>query len=151
MPLPRRLALRTFLAVYAPPVQQYNHFMAKKTPAIETFANPHPKRDYLIKHVAPEFTSVCPKTGQPDFGTIEVEYVADKLCIELKAFKFYLQGFRNKGIFYEDVVNVILDDLTALCRPRWMKVTGSFTPRGGIHSIVCAEYAKPGPKRRRAS
>ena len=107
---------------------------------IETFPNPHPGRDYVIKHVAPEFTSVCPKTGQPDFATIEIEYVADQLCIELKSLKFYLQSYRNEGIFYEDTVNVILDDLSAACKPRWMKVTGKFTPRGGIHSIVTAEY-----------
>lgn len=109
---------------------------------IETFDNPHPQRDYVIRHVAPEFTSVCPKTGQPDFGTIEVEYVADKLCIELKSFKYYLQGYRDAGVFYEDVVNRILDDLAAACRPRWMKVTGQFTPRGGIHSTISAEYKK---------
>ena len=111
-------------------------------PDIETFDNPHPGRDYVIRHVAPEFTSVCPKTGQPDFGTIEIEYVADRLCIELKSLKFYLQGYRNRGIFYEDVINVILDDLVAACRPRRMKVTGKFTPRGGIHSIVTAQYEK---------
>ena len=109
---------------------------------IETFDNPHPGRDYVIRHVAPEFTSVCPKTAQPDFGTIEVEYVADKLCIELKSLKFYLQGYRDVGVFYEDVVNRILDDLVAACRPRWMKVTGEFTPRGGIRSIITAEYGK---------
>ncbi|MCK4601206.1 MAG: NADPH-dependent 7-cyano-7-deazaguanine reductase QueF [Phycisphaerae bacterium] len=109
---------------------------------IETFDNPHPGRDYVIRHVAPEFTSVCPKTAQPDFGTIEVEYVADKLCIELKSFKFYLHRYRNEGVFYEDVVNRILDDLVAACGPRWMKVTGEFAPRGGIHSIISAEYKK---------
>ncbi len=109
-------------------------------PDIETFDNPHPQRDYVIKHVAPEFTSVCPKTRQPDFGTIEVEYVADKLCIELKSLKFYFQGYRDVGVFYEDVINRILDDLAAACKPRWMKVTGKFTPRGGIHSIISAEY-----------
>ncbi|MCK4626788.1 MAG: NADPH-dependent 7-cyano-7-deazaguanine reductase QueF, partial [Phycisphaerae bacterium] len=91
---------------------------------IETFDNPHPQRDYAIKHVAPEFTSVCPKTGQPDFGTIEIEYVADKLCLELKSLKYYLQSYRDVGVFYEDVINRILDDLAAACRPRWMKVTG---------------------------
>ena len=107
---------------------------------IETFTNPHVGREYLIQHVAPEFTSVCPKTGQPDFGTIEVEYVAEALCIELKSLKFYLQSYRNMGVFYEDVVNRILDDLVAACRPRRMKVTGKFTPRGGIHSIITAEY-----------
>ena len=108
---------------------------------IETFENPHPKRDYTIRHVAPEFTSVCPKTGQPDFGTIEIEYVADKVCIELKGLKFYLQSYRNTGVFYEDVVNRILDDLVEACRPRRMTVTGTFTPRGGIHSVVTAEYS----------
>ena len=107
---------------------------------IETFDNPHPNRNYTIRHAAPEFTSVCPKTGQPDFGTIEIEYVADALCIELKSLKLYLQGFRNEGVFYEDVVNRILDDLVAALSPRTMKVTGSFTPRGGMHSVITAEY-----------
>ncbi|MBS3734868.1 MAG: NADPH-dependent 7-cyano-7-deazaguanine reductase QueF, partial [Phycisphaerae bacterium] len=79
--------------------------------ALETFDNPHPRRDYVIRHVAPEFTSVCPKTGQPDFATIEIEYVADALCVELKSLKLYLQGYRNEGVYYEDVVNRILDDL----------------------------------------
>lgn len=110
-------------------------------PEIETFDNPCPGRDYLIRHVAPEYTSVCPKTGQPDYGTIEIEYVPDQLCIELKSLKFYLQGYRNEGVFYEDVVNRILDDLVAACRPRRMKVTGKFTPRGGIHSTITAEHA----------
>ncbi|MDP6044091.1 MAG: preQ(1) synthase [Phycisphaerae bacterium] len=109
-------------------------------PEIETFDNPHPNRNYVIRHVAPEFTSVCPKTGQPDYGTIEIEYVADALCIELKSLKFYLQGFRNEGVFYEDVVNRIIDDMIAALSPRSMKVTGSFTPRGGMHSVVTAEY-----------
>ncbi len=95
---------------------------------IETFENPHPSRDYVIKHVAPEFTSVCPKTGQPDFGTIEIEYVADRLCVELKSLKLYLQGYRNEGVFYEDVVNRILDDLVAACRPRRMTVSGRERP-----------------------
>jgi len=107
---------------------------------IETFDNPHPNRNYTIRHVAPEFTSVCPKTGQPDFGTIEIEYVAGALCVELKSLKFYLQGFRNEGVFYEDVVNRILDDLVAALSPKTMKVTGSFTPRGGMHSVITAEY-----------
>jgi len=107
---------------------------------LETFANPHPSRDYVITHVAPEFTSVCPKTGQPDFGTIEIEYVADGLCVELKSLKFYLQSFRNQGIFYEDVINRILNDLVAALRPRRMTVTGKFSPRGGIHSIIRAQF-----------
>ncbi len=106
---------------------------------LETFANPHPDRNYVIRHVAPEFTSVCPRTGQPDFGEIEIEYVADRLCVELKSLKLYLQGYRNEGVFYEDVVNRILNDLLAACRPRRMKVTGRFRTRGGIHSVVTAE------------
>ena len=111
-------------------------------PDIETFDNPHPGRDYLIRHVAPEFPSLCPKTQQPDFGTIEIEYVADALCIELKSLKFYLQSYRDVGVFYEDVVNRILDDLVAACHPRKMTVTGEFTARGGMHSAVTVEYTK---------
>jgi 7-cyano-7-deazaguanine reductase len=117
---------------------------AYKVAELETFDNPHPGRDYVIRHVAPEFTSVCPKTGQPDFGTIEIEYVADRLCVELKSLKFYLQGYRNVGVFYEDVVNRILDDLVAALKPRRMTVTGKFTPRGGIHSVVTAKYEAGG-------
>ena len=108
---------------------------------LETFDNPHPGRDYQIVHVAPEFTSVCPKTGQPDFGTIRIEYVADKLCVELKSLKFYLQSFRNEGVFYEDLVNRILDDLVGCLQPRRMKITGEFTPRGGMHSVITAEFS----------
>jgi 7-cyano-7-deazaguanine reductase len=115
---------------------------------IDTFPNPHPRRDYLIRHVAPEFTSLCPKTGQPDFGTIEIEYVADRKCLELKSLKLYLQGYRQRGVFYEDAVNRILDDLVAACRPRKMTVTGKFNPRGGIHSVIRAEYTKPKRRRR---
>ena len=111
---------------------------------LETFDNPHPHRDYVIRHVAPEFTSVCPKTGQPDFGTIEIEYVPDRLCVELKSLKFYLQGFRNVGVFYEDLVNRILDDLVGALAPRRMTVTGRFTPRGGMHSIVTADHQAEG-------
>ena len=111
-------------------------------PDIETFPNPHPRRDYVIRHVAPEFTSVCPKTGQPDFGTIEIEYVADRRCVELKSLKLYLQGYRNRGVFYEDAVNRILDDLVAACRPRRMTVTGRFRPRGGIRSVVTVSYMR---------
>jgi len=107
---------------------------------IETFPNPHPDRDYVVTHVAPEFTSVCPKTHQPDFGTIEIEYVPDKRCVELKSLKLYLQGYRNEGVFYEDAVNRILNDLVAACQPRRMKIAGRFTPRGGMHSTIVAEY-----------
>ena len=108
-------------------------------PDIETFPNPAPGRDYVITHVCPEFTSVCPKTGQPDFATIELEYIPDQLCIELKSLKLYYYSFRNEGIFYEAVTNRILDELSAACAPRWMRVTGRFNVRGGISSIVVAE------------
>jgi 7-cyano-7-deazaguanine reductase len=108
---------------------------------LETFENQYPDRDYLIETVCPEFTSVCPKTGQPDFGELTITYVPDRLCIELKSLKLYLQRFRNHGVFYEHVTNRILDDLVAACRPRQMKVVAAFTPRGGIRTTVTAEFA----------
>jgi 7-cyano-7-deazaguanine reductase len=107
---------------------------------LETFPNRHPGRDYLVQHTCPEFTAVCPKTGQPDFGTIRISYVPDRLCVELKSLKLYLQGFRNRGIFYEDVVNVILDDLVEAVGPRRMTVEGDFHVRGGISSVVTATW-----------
>jgi len=116
---------------------------------IETFPNRHPGRDYTIRHTCPEFTSVCPKTGQPDFGTITVTYVPDRLCVELKSLKLYLQAYRNQGIFYEAVTNVILDDLVAAVAPRRMEVTGDFNVRGGISSVVTATYEAPRKSRRR--
>lgn len=109
---------------------------------LETFDNAYPGRHYKIKMTCPEFTSVCPKTGQPDFGTIRIEYVPDKKCIELKSLKLYLFGYRNQGIFYEMLTNKILDDLVAVCEPVWMKVEGDFNVRGGIGSIVSAVYVK---------
>ena len=120
-------------------------------PTLETFPNSHPGRDYTITHTAPEFTAVCPKTGQPDCGTIRICFVPDLLCVELKSLKLYLLGFRNQGIFYEQVVNVILDDLVAAVEPRRMSVEGHFNPRGGISSIVTASYEAPrvGRKRKR--
>ncbi len=110
---------------------------------IEVFPNKYPKRDYEISHVNPEYTSVCPMTGLPDFATIEVNYVPDKLCIELKSLKYYYLEYRNMGIFFETAVNRILDDLVAACKPRRMRVTGRFNTRGGIHSVITAEYASP--------
>jgi 7-cyano-7-deazaguanine reductase len=107
---------------------------------LELFDNPRPGRDYTITIKCPEFTSVCPKTGQPDFGEIVIEYVAGQKCIELKSLKYYMQSFRNKGIFYESLTNQILDDLVTACEPRKMRVTARFTPRGGISTDVCAEY-----------
>ncbi len=108
---------------------------------LETFENQYPQRDYTIEIVAPEFTSVCPKTGQPDFGTITIRYVPDRLCIELKSLKLYLQQFRNEGIFYEHATNRILDDLAAAVRPRRMTIEAAFTPRGGIRTTVTATHA----------
>ena len=107
---------------------------------IELFDNPCPERDYRITIKCPEFTSVCPRTGQPDFGEIVIEYCPDKLCIELKSLKFYMQSYRDEGIFYEALTNDILDDLTCVCKPRRMKVTSRFTPRGGITTEVVTEY-----------
>jgi 7-cyano-7-deazaguanine reductase len=107
---------------------------------IETFPNPRPGRDYEIAISCPEFTSVCPKTGLPDFGEIRITYVPDARCIELKALKYYLIGFRNRGIFYEDATNQILDDLVAALQPRRMVVVGDFSVRGGIKTMVTAEY-----------
>ena len=113
--------------------------MATDEPAVEqleTFANQFPGRDYTIEIVCPEFTSVCPKTGQPDFGTITFTYTPEASCVELKALKLYLQRYRNQGIFYEAVVNRLLDDFVKACRPRRCKVVGAFTPRGGITTTV---------------
>ncbi len=111
-------------------------------PILEVFANPAPLRDYLIHHTCPEFTSVCPITGQPDFATIDLEYIPNELCIELKSLKLYYYSFRNEGIFYEAVTNRLLDELSAACSPRWMRVTGSFNVRGGISSVIAAETGR---------
>ncbi len=111
---------------------------------LEVFANPYPKRTYTIVIEAPEFTSVCPKTGQPDFGTMLITYIPDRTCIELKSLKLYLQQYRSVGVFYEDITNRILDDLVAACRPRWMRVESRWHPRGGISTTVSVEYKKSG-------
>jgi 7-cyano-7-deazaguanine reductase len=108
---------------------------------LETFENKYPERDYKIEIVAPEFTSLCPKTGQPDFGTITINYIPAARCVELKSLKFYLQSFRNQGIFYEMVTNAILDDLVVTLQPRWMKVTAAFNSRGGMTETVTAQHA----------
>ncbi len=107
---------------------------------LETFSNPRPGRDYEISFEAPEFTCLCPRTGQPDFATIRIRYVPDQLCLELKALKLYFWSFRDEGHFHEAVTNRILDDLVAACQPRWMSVEGDFYVRGGIHTIVRAEH-----------
>lgn len=103
---------------------------------LETFPNPNPGRDYTIEIVCPEFTSLCPKTGQPDFGTITFSYTPGQLCVELKSLKLYLQGYRQQGIFYESVANRLLDDFVKACRPRYCRVVGAFTARGGITTTV---------------
>jgi 7-cyano-7-deazaguanine reductase len=108
---------------------------------LETFDNQFPDRDYQIEIVTPEFTSVCPRTGQPDFGTVTITYTPDKKCIELKSLKFYMQSFRNEGIFYEHVTNTILDDLVAVTHPRFLKVEGAFNARGGMTETVTVKYA----------
>lgn len=108
---------------------------------LESFDNPRPGRDFEIQFVFPEFTSVCPVTGQPDFATITVRYVPDRLCVEMKSLKLYFFSFRNKGIFYEAVVNTILDDLVAVLKPRQMTVIGEFAVRGGTAGTVTARYA----------
>jgi len=108
---------------------------------LEMFDNPRPGRDYTITISVPEFTSVCPKTGQPDFGEIIIEYIPGQKCIELKSLKYYMQSFRNKGIFYEALTNEIVDTLAGACEPQWMRVTSSFTPRGGITTDVSVEYS----------
>jgi len=115
---------------------------SQPAPTIETFPNPRPGRDYEIAIRCPEFTSVCPKTGLPDFGEIRITYVPGERCIELKALKYYMLDFRNRGIFYEAVTNQILDDLVAVCAPRRMTVVGDFSARGGITTTVTATYEK---------
>ena len=107
---------------------------------LESFPNPKPDRDYEIEFVFPEFTSICPVTGQPDFATITVTYVPDRACVEMKSLKLYFQSYRNKGIFYEGVVNTILDDLVAVLKPRRMTVVGEFAVRGGTAGTVTATY-----------
>jgi 7-cyano-7-deazaguanine reductase len=109
---------------------------------LEIFDNQYPGRDYEIEIICPEFTSVCPKTGQPDFGTLTFTYVPDQKCVELKSLKLYLQQFRNDGIFYEMVTNRILDDLVSVLQPRRMKLVAAFTPRGGIRTNVTVEFVK---------
>jgi 7-cyano-7-deazaguanine reductase len=107
---------------------------------LETFENSYSDRDYMIEITCPEFTSICPKTGQPDFGLLTFEYIPDAVCVELKSLKLYLQQFRNEGIFYEKVTNRILDDFVAVAQPRRAILTAEFTPRGGISSVIKVEY-----------
>jgi 7-cyano-7-deazaguanine reductase len=111
---------------------------------LETFDNATPDRDYTIHIETSEFTCLCPKTGQPDFATIKIDYVPDIKCVELKSFKLYMWSYREEGAFHEKVTNTILDDLVAACAPRFMRVTGIFNVRGGVYTNVVTEYRKPG-------
>jgi len=121
--------------------------MSKKLiKTLETFNNSHPDRDYEVEMECPEFTCLCPKTGQPDFAEIEIRYIPNKLCVELKSLKLYLWSYRNEGAFHEKVINNILDDLVEVSSPRWMEVIGAFNVRGGIHTTVSASYQAPNNK-----
>jgi 7-cyano-7-deazaguanine reductase len=111
---------------------------------LQTFRNPAPERDYRIHMEMPEFTCVCPMTGQPDFATLILDYVPDRLCVELKALKLYIWSYRGEGTFHEAVTNRILDDLVRATKPRYMKLEARFNVRGGIHTSVIAEHRKPG-------
>jgi 7-cyano-7-deazaguanine reductase len=113
---------------------------------LETFVNPHPDRDYTIRIRMPEFTCLCPKTGQPDFAELELEYVPDQHCVELKALKMYVWSFRDEGAFHEDVTNQILNKLVEVCAPRFMRLTAEFNVRGGVYTTVVAEHRADGWK-----
>jgi 7-cyano-7-deazaguanine reductase len=118
--------------------------VSARVPALEVFPNPAPGRDYEIVHAHHEFTSLCPLTGHPDFGTLTVRYVPDRTCVELKSLKLYLHGFRQQGAFFEAVVNRVLDDLVAALAPRRLEVEGAFKGRGGITTTVTARHVRPG-------
>ena len=111
---------------------------------LETFANPHPERDYTIRIRLPEFTCLCPKTGQPDFATLHLSYVPDQACVELKSLKLYIWSWRDEGAFHEAVTNRILDDLVAACQPRYMQLRAEFNVRGGVYTDVVVEHRQPG-------
>ncbi len=123
-----------------------SHTPESRQQILEVFDNQFPQRDYVIETICPEFTSVCPKTGQPDFGELEFRYIADKKCVELKSLKFYLQSYRNDGIFYENVTNTIINDLVAVLDPRWIELKAKFSPRGGISTNVIVEWKQGDPK-----
>ena len=122
-----------------------SHTPESRQQILEVFDNQFPQRDYVIETICPEFTSVCPKTGQPDFGELEFRYIADKKCVELKSLKFYLQSCRNDGIFYENVTNTIVNDLVAVLDPRWIELKAKFSPRGGISTNVTVEWKQGDP------
>ncbi|MEN8205039.1 MAG: preQ(1) synthase [Pseudomonadota bacterium] len=116
----------------------------KPSKNIDTFPNPHPERDYTVRIRTPEFTCLCPKTGQPDFAILHLEYVPDQACIELKSWKLYIWSFREEGAFHEDITNRILNDLVKACQPRFMRLRAEFNVRGGVYTDVVVEYRHPG-------
>jgi 7-cyano-7-deazaguanine reductase len=118
----------------------------KSDKTLETFSNPNPKRDFLIRMQMPEFTCLCPKTGQPDFATLYLDYIADRKCVELKSLKLYIWSYRDKGAFHEAVTNQILDDLVSATQPKFMRLTAKFNVRGGIFTTIVAEHRKKGWK-----
>ena len=121
-----------------------SHTPESRQQILEVFDNQFPERDYVIETICPEFTSVCPKTGQPDYGELEFRYIADRKCVELKSLKFYLQSYRNDGIFYENVTNSIVNDLVAVLNPRWLELKAKFSARGGISTNVTVEWKQGG-------
>ncbi len=123
---------------------EYINMSTQPSKSLETFPNPHPNRDYHIHMEIPEFTCLCPKTGQPDFATLILDYIADQQCVELKSLKMYMWSFRNEGCFHEDVTNRILNDLVAATDPKFMRLTAKFYVRGGIFTNVVAEHRKQG-------
>jgi 7-cyano-7-deazaguanine reductase len=117
---------------------------SKPSKTLETFPNPNPERDYVIRIQVPEFTCLCPKTGQPDFATLEIAYVADQSCVELKSLKMYVWAYRNEGVFHEAVTNQILQDLVDACAPRFMRLTARFNVRGGIYTDIIVDHTAAG-------
>jgi 7-cyano-7-deazaguanine reductase len=122
----------------------------KEVLQIETFPNPFPGRDYTIAMECPEFTCLCPKTGQPDFATLHISYIPNKLCLELKSLKIYLVSYRNEGGFHEKVTNIILDDLVSACKPRMLKIVADFNVRGGIYTTVTVEHLSKSEKNKKS-
>ena len=116
----------------------------KPSKELETFDNPRPERDYTIRITMPEFTCLCPKTGQPDFATLHLEYIPDERCVELKSWKLYVWSYRDEGAFHEDISNRILNDLVGACQPRFMRLRAEFNVRGGVYTDVVVEYRQPG-------
>ncbi|MFT5395927.1 MAG: 7-cyano-7-deazaguanine reductase [Gammaproteobacteria bacterium] len=124
--------------------ESFYRMSSQATDTLETFPNPKPERDFTIRIDVPEFTCLCPKTGQPDFATLEIEYIPDELCVELKALKLYAWSYRDQGAFHEAVTNKILDDLVAATSPRYMRLTAIFNVRGGVYTTVVVDHLKDG-------